>query len=109
MAEDKDTSVEELQALLKIPGALRFITAAHACGPEGQDGASYEPKTEEELAACEAFEFPQTDWRHFVIHDIVSLEGPNDKGTMVAHTAEGDWCMGLPNALLRRLREAREV
>lgn len=109
MPEDKDTSIEELRALVKIPGALRFITAAHACGPDGQDGASYTPKTEAELEACEAFEFPQTDWRHFVIHDIVSLEGPNHRGVMIGHTAEGDWCQGRPYALLRRLREAREV
>ena len=106
---DNDKSLEELQALLKIPGARRVITNAHACGPDGQDGASYIPRTEEELADCEAHELPLTHPHHFVCHDVVRLEGPNEKGQVTAYTAEGDWCSGQPDALLRRLREAREA
>jgi hypothetical protein len=109
MPEDKDKSVEELKALVKIPGSLRVITARHACDPKYATGPQYKPKTDEELAACEAFEFPQTDWRHQVIHEVVSLEEPDHNGRMKAHTAEGDVCVGRPNELLKRLREAREV
>jgi len=109
MPKDIDKSVEELQALVQIPGALRFITCRHACGPQYREGPNYQPGTEEEKAACEAFEYPQTDWRHFVIQDIVSIEGPDHTGRMTAHTGEGSFRRGRPYALLKALREAREV
>jgi len=108
MPEDKDTNIEELKALLKVPGALRFVTARHLCDPKYLEGPYCEPKTAEELEICAAFEFPLTDPRHFVIHEVVSLEARPD-GTMAAVTAEGDWCVGSPAGLMRALRKAREV
>ncbi|KKM82273.1 hypothetical protein LCGC14_1321220 [marine sediment metagenome] len=88
-----DATVKSLKALAQEPGALRIITnecASKSCNASGHN---------ESL-------FKLTDPRHFVIHDVVRLEGPNHRGQFKAHSAEGDWCQGQPEALLPRLLEA---
>ncbi|KKM69529.1 hypothetical protein LCGC14_1449880 [marine sediment metagenome] len=88
-----DATVKSLKALAQEPGALRIITnecAPKACNASGHD---------ESL-------FKLTDPRHFIVHDVVRLEGPNSRGQFKAHSAEGDWCQGQPEAVLARLLEA---
>lgn len=80
---DNDLAIQQLQALLTVPGALKIITSEQA----GND-------------------LPLTDPRAFVCHDVTHFEGPDDKGRVKAHTAEGDWCLGYPADLLPRLQEA---
>jgi len=91
-------AIRTLQELLRKPGTLRIITAecaSGACtgGPAGSRGH------DERL-------FKPTDPRHFIIHDVVRLEGPNHRGQFRAHSAEGDWCAAQPEVLLARLLEA---
>jgi hypothetical protein len=85
----EQVQVDSLHALSKIKGALQVIT--NECAHKGP---------------CEKFDLPRTHPRHFVIHDVTRLEGPNDRGQYIAHTKQGDYCMGQPDALLRRLTEA---
>lgn len=115
-----ELAVAQLKALLKVPGALRIITnevrpelrrdpgdANSPLDPAKLDAVPGEPEDAKD-AAREALRVgtylrrPST----FVIHDVVRLEGPNDKGQYTAWTAEGDACMGQPEALLARLQEA---
>jgi hypothetical protein len=91
-----------LQQLVGVKGALKVITAEirmdlRADPTDPRSG----PK-------------PGIDWdslrtRHdsFVIHDVTRLVGPDAEGIYRAHTAEGDWCVGTPSALLSRLQEWR--
>jgi hypothetical protein len=82
-----DTTVAELDALVKIPGALKIITSeVKAKLPKNAD-----------------LTLPSS----FVCHDVVELAGPDDRGRYVAYSAEGDWTMGYPTALLSRLRQWR--
>jgi hypothetical protein len=78
-------AVRELKALTKVPGALKVITAE---------------------TAASAYLVAEGAVAHFVCHDVVRIEGPDDRGRYTAHTAEGDTCTGYPAALLRRLRQA---
>lgn len=101
---DRDLAIAQLEALAGVPGALRVITNEHACGGgKHPDIAGFDP------AACEAYEYSLKDPRHFVIHDVVRLEGPNHRGQYTAYTDEGDYTIGQPEALLARLLEAGAV
>ncbi|KKN26267.1 hypothetical protein LCGC14_0876420 [marine sediment metagenome] len=85
-------AIKELK-LAGEQGALRIITnecASKSCNASGHNEGRYNLR----------------DPRHFVIHDVVRLEGPNHRGQFKAHSAEGDWCQGQPEALLPRLLEA---
>ena len=95
---DNSGAVKTLKSLSEIPGFLKVITSEHLCG-------SPDPKTEEELAACNAYRFKLRDHRHFVVHDVVSIEGPDAKGRYRAYTEEGDYCEGYPEDLIPRLSE----
>jgi len=81
---DATIATIKLFKLLEVEGALRIITAK----PDPK-GAMY----------------PDTDSRHFVIHKVVAIDGPDQFGNLHAVSAEGDWCDGKPTALLRRLQE----
>lgn len=97
---DDSTALLELRALLEVPDALRLITNEHACG------AGVHPDIPPfDAEVCARYEFPLTDPRHFVIHSVVAIEGPNHKGQITASTAEGDYCTGQPSAVLARLQE----
>ena len=58
-------------------------------------------------------EFPLTDLRHFVLHDVTSIvEAPGsagEKGQYRGYSAEGDFTQGQPEALLARLTGANKV
>lgn len=97
-----ETTLKQLEALVEIPGALRVITNEHACG-----GGKHPSDPGFNHEACAAFEADLSKPEHFVIHDVVSIEGPDHKGRYTAFTDEGDWCMGQPEALLKRLTEVR--
>lgn len=95
--DDNERAIASLEALAKIPGALRVIT--NEVRPELR-----EDRKEARSAAKEDVDL--RDHATFVIHDVVAIEGPNEKGCYTATTAEGDWCMGYPVDLLNRLTEA---
>lgn len=101
--DDQGTALARLRKLLEV-GELRFITNMHACGIANGRGKAG-PAGDEEDATCANFEHPMTDPRHFEIHDVTSLDGPDDKGYVRAYTAEGDICRGFPAAVLKRLTE----
>lgn len=93
-------AILQLEALVIVPGALRIITNQHNCG-----GGKHPTIGKFSEAKCAAFEHPLTDPRHFVIHDVVRVEGPNHRGEYRAFTEEGDHCTGQPEAVLARLLE----
>lgn len=98
---DNEQAAELLHKLLEIPGFLRIITNEHACG-----GGAHPSLPWFDSARCEGCEYPLTDPRHFVIHDVARIEGPDKRGRYKVHSAEGDWCQGQPQALYARLTEA---
>lgn len=83
----EDTTLAELKALVAVPGALKIITS------EIDKKAGKNPDL--------------TRPSSFVLHDVVSLEGPDPRGRYVAYSKEGDWTSGYPGALLSRLRQWR--
>jgi hypothetical protein len=122
-------AVRELKALTKVPGALKVITAETAASAylvaEGavarrspqhphrrtlvgaaRDGVLTGLTAAQRARYAELAAPPETAPAHFVCHDVVRIEGPDDRGRYTAHTAEGDTCTGYPAALLRRLRQA---
>lgn len=99
MPVERDLAIQQLQALAGVPGALRIITNEHCC-PGGPL-----PRTPEEQAACNAHVLPATHPEHFVLHDVIGVEGPDAAGRYRAVSAEGDWCVGAPEDLLARLQE----
>lgn len=90
---DEQLVADQLAALAGIPGALRVITNEHV-----HDG-SLTCEDVEELYGWSLF-----DPRHFVVHDVIGIED-RVGGKLRAYTSEGDWCEGLPAALLKRLQE----
>ncbi len=90
-----ELAIAQLKALLKVPGALRVITAERS------------KVAEKELQARGGN--PLADPRAYVVHDVVRVEEVKDgqlAGLWVASTNEGDMTMGEPAALLARLLEA---
>jgi hypothetical protein len=100
--EIDDPVLKKLAWLLKAEH-LRIITAEHACGA-GQSAT--DPGFDQ--IKYDAYYPPRSDPRHFVIHRVVTLEGPNHRGQYTAYSPEGDYCIGKPDALLVRLTEAAE-
>lgn len=96
-------ALKELKALLEVPDALRQITNEHACG-----GGLHPSKEGFDQAVCDGFEHSDADPRHFVIHAVVGIEGPDEDGYVRAITAEGDWRYGSPVAVLKALRQTVE-
>lgn len=93
---DHERAVASLEALVSIPGALRVITAT--VQPDLREDSD-DPRS----PAKEGVDL--RDHATFVVHDVVTLEGPLDKGYYRAVTAEGDYCLGRPFDLLVRLTE----
>lgn len=78
-------------------GVLRIITnqcISAKCKDDGKGRVTHDET-----------DHPVTSPAHFIIHDVVALK-ETPKGQMRAYTAEGDWCEGQPEALVRRLLEA---
>jgi len=70
-------------------GQLHLITSEHLCGGD-----------------CAAYAEPVTSPAHFVVHAVTRLELLPHRGTVRAHTDEGDFCEGEPGVLLVRLLQA---
>jgi hypothetical protein len=83
---ERELAIAQLEALARVPGALRIITNQPDPAGTGQD---------------------DVDPAHWIMHDVVRLEGPNHRGQYTAHSLEGDWCQGQPEALLARLQQWR--
>ncbi len=80
-----------LDDMLNIDGVLRIIT--NECVSSACQGGYHDETA-----------FRTTNPRHFVIHAVTHLED-TPEGLVAAHTADGDWCLGYPADLLRRLTE----
>lgn len=93
MAES--TAVDQLNALVQIPGALKVITNEH-------DHANGLHPTPED---CAAVETTLDQPAHFVCHDVITVEDTGG-GLYRALTDEGDWTVGYPDDLLKRLQQA---
>lgn len=99
-----EQALKELKVLVEVPGALRHITSEHACGAGTHEAAPGFDK-----AVCDAFKYPLNNYRHFVIHDVTSIEGPDARGRVMALTDfKGDGRYGYPADVLRALRETVE-
>lgn len=88
----EEQALQRLEAFLDIPGMLQIITAecvSAGCGNGVHDESEY----------------PVTDYRHFVVHDVVAIDQDPANNQIRAHTAEGDWSMSPDGArsLLRHL------
>ena len=110
--DEQELALAELEALVKVPGALKIITSE--IRPElRQDPDDPRSPVREDVApeggeegfvrADELLRSPAT----FVLHDVTRLEASAHLGMVRAHSAEGDWTEGRPTALLKRLREWR--
>lgn len=98
---DRDVAIAQLEALVKVPGALKIITNVHRCQK------AMHPRLKGFSAKkCDAFKPDVRHPGHFVVHDVIRIEGPNAQGQYTAFSAEGDYCIGQPEALLKRLQEA---
>jgi hypothetical protein len=98
---DNDLALEQLRALMGVAGALKMVSSQHACGagktPGDPDGF--------DQAACDAYEYPITDPRHFVLVEMTGLEGPDADGLYRATAEDGPWSLGYPVGLLRTLQK----
>ena len=106
MTMTREQATLQLEALVLVPGALRIITSEHDCG-----GGKHPTIGEFDQEACDAYRYGKKDVRHFVIHDVVRIEGPNhrDQYRAFSDEAHGDHCTGQPEALLARLLEVGQV
>ena len=89
---DSKEAKEMLCKMVQVEGLLRIIT--NECVSSNCKGDEHDES-----------EYRLVDPRHFVIHKVVDLKDVGTKGQMRAYTAEGDWCQGQPEPLLRRLQE----
>lgn len=111
---DNASAQAQLAALLAVPGALKIILPFHAHeeGLVTDAMIAADRKWGGPLAArCDAFT-AETGKSvkhplHYRLVDVARLEGPDDKGRMVAYAddAGGSSCRGEPAALLMRLTE----
>lgn len=99
--DDREQAITELEALAKVPGALKIITSeVHPDYREDKKDPKSPPKDGVDVGRPAVF----------VQHDVVKIEpkpGPNPGGQLRAWSDEGDYCEGQPEALLTRLREWR--
>jgi hypothetical protein len=78
-------AMEQLKALVNVPGALKIITGE----PRHNAPAGLLPKHP----------------HYWVAHDVVRIDGPDHNGNLTAHSREGDRCKGVAHALLGRLTQ----
>jgi hypothetical protein len=99
MPDENRAALTDLRKLLKQPGHLKIIT--NEVRPSLRV-AQKDPRS----PAKDGVDL--TTPASFVCHDVVDLEGPDDKGRYLARSAEGDWTLGYPTALLARLQQWQE-
>ena len=103
---DNAQALKQLKALLKVGGALQIITAEHACGANARG-----PADAKEEKVCDAYTYPTTHPKHFVIHEAMKLQEklPSTPNQIRLYSKEGDWTQGQPSAVLSRLLEAGQA
>jgi len=128
---EHDLALEELKALVAVPGSLRIITNEIVddlkdVGRLRRNGVLFErdvepvewvvrnhPDREVRREWCRLPLRPDLDQNllkkpsTFVIHPVVAIEGPDAKGRVTARSAEGDATYGYPANVLKRLQEWR--
>jgi hypothetical protein len=98
-------ALEQLRAFVRVPGALRVITATVR---ERWRSDPRDRRSLPDLGAVFRYRDLMRRPTTFELQDVVRLEPVEEKpGTWRATTAEGSTCEGRPVALLRRLREWR--
>ena len=111
MTPEESIAKAELEALVKVPGALKIITNMHACG--GGIHPSFPGFRE---SRCVRATFPMSDPRHFVLHDVASLEFSDHGGVSCVRAYSAmyeapdgrktrDWTEGRSADVLKRLQE----
>ena len=97
--------VQQMQDLVKLPGMLKIITNAHAC-----QAAIHPDFAGFSQSKCDRYDFPTTDPRHFILHDVARIEPyAGHPGAYIAYSNEGDYTMGMPADLLNRLLAHRGI
>lgn len=97
--------IQQLNDLIKIPGMLKIITGAHAC-----QAALHPDFVGWSQSKCDRYDFPNTDPRHFILHDVDRIEKyAGHEGVWVAYSNEGDFTMGKPEDLINRLLAHRGI
>lgn len=110
-------ALAELEALVKVPGALKIITSEviPSMRLDRKDARSpVDPATIRAIvddpndprgSETAVLASPST----FVCHDVIRIEpDPAKDGAYRAYSVEGDWTLGYPEALIRRLRQWRD-
>jgi hypothetical protein len=98
--DDQDKqALTELEALVKVKGALRIITSE--VRPELREDRK-DPRS-----PFKGSEAALLDPATFVLHDVERIEVSAHRGVVRAYSTEGDWTEGRPAAVLKRLREHR--
>lgn len=97
----EEQGLERLEHMLDMPGMLQIITAECAVS-----GCRFEmdPATGRRQIVHDETEFPVTDHRHFIKHDVVAID-QDERGRIRATSEEGDWTVSPSGArsLLRHL------
>lgn len=96
---DQDLALAQLRALAKVRGALRIVTAE--IRPDLRVSAKDRAAGLKKGLDDDLLKRVDT----FVLHDVVGLDGPDERGRLRARSAEGDWTLGYPADLLARLTE----
>lgn len=106
MTPEDELDTAQLRALLGVPGALKIVSGAHACGAGTHPDPSVPGAFDQ--ARCDAFAYPRSDPRHWVLLDVVALEEePGRPGEWRATAADGSYAQGTPGALLHHLARWR--
>lgn len=101
----EDEALTRLAALVEVPGMLRIVTSECVKGPNCLHD-DVDPDTGQAVRVHDESDYPVTDHRHFVVHDVVSID-QDERGWPRANSAEGDWVVTPAGArsLLRKLME----
>jgi hypothetical protein len=99
MPDENRSALLALRKLLREHGALKIITSeVRPSLRQNAKDPSSPAKDDTDLSTPRAY----------VCHAVVDLEGPDEKGRYRARSAEGDWTVGYPPALLVRLQQWRD-
>lgn len=104
----QSAALDRLSSLLGVSGHLQLISNVHVCG-----GGMHRSDSDFKQDVCDAYHFPTTDPRHYVLHPVTSISEPDHHGNVFAYadpdSSQGSWTYGAPVDLLRRLQEVSNL